>query len=161
MAQTGPGSQPSPPRIALEPVLTRGLTEPLYVTHAGDNRNRLFIVEQPGTIKLLQPGAESPELFLDVTSKVLSGGEQGLLGLAFHPEFGANRRFFVYYTRQPDGAIVVAEYRASPSDPDVAQTGETVVLSVPHPFTNHNGGMIGFGPDGYLYVALGDGGSWT
>jgi glucose/arabinose dehydrogenase len=147
--------------IALEAVLATGLTEPLYVTHARDNSNRLFIVEQSGAIKLLQPGAKTPELFLDISSKVLSGGEQGLLGLAFHPQFAANRRFFVYYTRRPDGAIVVAEYRASSSDPNVAQPGETVLLSVPHPFTNHNGGMIEFGPDGYLYIGMGDGGAWS
>jgi glucose/arabinose dehydrogenase len=149
------------PSIALETVLDTGLTEPLYVTHARDNSNRLFIVEQPGTIKLLQPGAKTPELFLDIRSKVLAGGEQGLLGLAFHPEFAANRRFFVYYTRRPDGAIVVAEYRASSSDPDVAQPDETLLLTVPHPFTNHNGGMIEFGPDGYLYIGMGDGGGWS
>ena len=160
-APAAPNLQEPLPRIALEAVLTTGLTEPLYVTHARDNSNRLFIVEQPGTIKLLQPGAKTPELFLDISSKVLSGGEQGLLGLAFHPQFAANRRFFVYYTRRPDGAIVVAEYRASSSDVNVAQSGEAVLLTVPHPFTNHNGGMIEFGADGYLYIGMGDGGGWT
>ncbi|MGH9895300.1 MAG: PQQ-dependent sugar dehydrogenase, partial [bacterium] len=95
--------------IQLEQVAT-GLASPTYVTNAHDGSNRLFIVEQPGTIKVLQPGATTPTVFLDITSKVLSGGERGLLGLAFHPSFPTNRRFFVNYTRQTDGATVIAEY---------------------------------------------------
>ncbi|HEV8663317.1 MAG TPA: PQQ-dependent sugar dehydrogenase [Candidatus Methylomirabilis sp.] len=144
--------------IELEPVLT-GLSSPLYLTSARDGTNRLFIVEQPGRIKVLQPGATTPTIFLDIMSTVLSGGEQGLLGLAFHPQYAINRRFFVNYTRQTDGATVVAEYRASVSDPNVAETAEIQFLVVHQPFANHNGGMIEFGPDGFLYIALGDGGS--
>ena len=94
--------------IQLEPVLT-GLSSPVYVTNAHDGSNRLFIIEQPGRIKVLQPGTTSPAVFLDITTKVLSGGERGLLGLAFHPQFKTNRRFFVNYTRQTDGATVIAE----------------------------------------------------
>jgi hypothetical protein len=91
---------------------------------------------------------------------VLSGGERGLLGLAFHPQFATNRRFFVYYTRQTDGSIQIAEYHASVADPNVADTTETVILTIPHPsFANHNGGMMAFGPDGFLYIGTGDGGS--
>ena len=145
--------------IQLEPVLT-GLSSPLYVTHAGDGSNRLFIVEQPGTIKVLQPGATSPTVFLDITARVLSGGEQGLLGLAFHPQFSSSHRFFVYYTRPTDGSIVIAEYHVSASDPNVADTTETIILTIPHPTnTNHNGGMMAFGPDGFLYIGTGDGGA--
>jgi hypothetical protein len=145
--------------IELQSLLT-GLSSPVYVTHSRDGTNRLFIVEQPGRIKVLQPGATSPTVFLDITAKVLSGGEQGLLGLAFHPSYTTNRRFFVYYTRQTDGAIVIAAYHASSLNPNIADTTETVFLVIPHPnFTNHNGGMLEFGPDGFLYIGTGDGGS--
>jgi len=144
--------------IQLEPVLT-GLSSPLYLASARDGTNRLFIVEQPGRILVLQPQATTPTVFLNITSLVLSGGERGLLGLAFHPNYATNRRFFVNYTRQTDGATVITEYRASASNPNVAETAETQLLLVPQPFANHNGGMIEFGPDGSLYIALGDGGS--
>src|SRR5438128_5720539 len=145
--------------IQLQPVLS-GLSSPIFLTSAHDSTDRLFVVEQGGTIRVLQHGATSPTLFLDITSKVLSGGERGLLGLAFHPQFATNRRFFVYYTRQTDGAIVIAEYHASVADPNVADTTETVILTIAHPnFANHNGGMIAFGPDGFLYIGTGDGGS--
>jgi hypothetical protein len=90
---------------------------------------------------------------------VLSGGERGLLGLDFHPDFEANRRFFVNYTRRGDGATVIAEYRASGSNPNVAGTDETPILTISQPFANHNGGMIAFGPDEFLYIGMGDGGS--
>ncbi|HKA23012.1 MAG TPA: PQQ-dependent sugar dehydrogenase [Blastocatellia bacterium] len=137
-----------------------GLSSPVYVTNAHDGSNRLFILEQAGRIKVVQPGSTSPTLFLNITTRVLSGGERGLLGLAFHPQYSTNRRFFVYYTRQTDGAITVAEYHASPADPNVADTAETVILTIPHPnFANHNGGMTEFGPDGFLYLGIGDGGS--
>src|SRR5438034_3769683 len=98
------------PRIALEPLLS-GLSAPVFLTNAKDGSNMRFIIEQAGRIRVLQPGAPSPVIFLDIRSRVLSGGERGLLGLAFHPQFSANRRFFVNYTRRPDGATVVAEYR--------------------------------------------------
>ncbi len=94
--------------IQLQRVVT-GLSSPVYVTNAHDASNRLFIVEQPGRIQVLQPGQSVPAVFLDITSRVLSGGEQGLLGLAFHPQFASNGRFFVDYTRQSDGATVIAE----------------------------------------------------
>jgi len=143
--------------IRLEPIL-QGLVSPVYITNAHDGTNRLFVVEQPGRIKVLASGATAPDLFLDITSRVLSGGEQGLLGLAFHPQFATNSRFFVNYTRQTDGATVIAEYRAS-LDPDVTATSEIVLLTIPQPYANHNGGMIEFGGDGYLYIGMGDGGS--
>ena len=143
--------------IQLQPVLS-GLNSPLYVTHARDGSNRLFIVEQPGRIQVLQPGASSPTQFLDITTRVLSGGERGLLGLAFHPQFASNGRFFVNYTRQPDGDTVIAEYGVS-GNPNVASTNERIILTVNQPFANHNGGMIEFGPDRFLYIGMGDGGS--
>jgi len=151
---------PSQDAIAIElvPVL-EGLTKPLFVTNARDGNNRLFVVEQDGRIQVLQPGATAPTIFLDITSKVLSGGERGLLGLAFHPQLTSNRRFFVNYTRRPDGATVIAEYRVSISNANVADINESVLLTIPQPFANHNGGMIEFGPDGFLYIGMGDGGS--
>lgn len=144
--------------LVLEPVLI-GLTSPLYVTNAHDGSERLFILEQEGRIKVLQPDATIPTLFLDLTSKVLAGGERGLLGLAFHPQFANNRRFFVNYTRQPDGATVIAEYHVTTTERNIADTQESILLTVPQPFANHNGGMIEFGPDGFLYIGMGDGGS--
>ena len=150
---------PSPAgAVALQPLLT-GLSSPLFVTHARDGTNRLFILEQAGLIKVLQPGSTAPTIFLDITADVLSGGERGLLGLAFHPAYATNRRLFVNYTRQPDGATVIAEYQASATDPNVADATETILLTISQPFANHNGGMIEFGPDGFLYIGMGDGGS--
>ncbi len=136
-----------------------GLSSPIYLTNAHDGSRRLFIVEQDGRIKVLLPGSTVPEVFLNITSRVLSGGERGLLGLAFHPQFSANRRFFVDYTRQTDGATVIAEYQASAQSPNLAETNERVLLTIAQPFANHNGGMIQFGHDGFLYIAMGDGGS--
>ena len=145
--------------IELSPVVSSGLSSPLFVGHAGDGSNRLFIVEQGGIIKVLQPGSSTPTAFLDIHTKVVAGGERGLLGLAFHPQYASNGRFFVYYTRAGDGALVIAEYHVS-ADPDVAGPTETVLLTILHPTnTNHNGGMLAFGPDGYLYIGVGDGGS--
>lgn len=144
--------------LQLQPVLT-GLSSPVLVTNARDGRNRLFIVEQTGKIKVLQPGATTATEFLNIQSKIVSGGERGLLGLAFHPQFKMNRRFFVNYTRASDGATVIAEYHASANDPNIADTTETVLLTIAQPFANHNGGMVEFGPDGFLYIGMGDGGS--
>ena len=147
-----------PDDITLETVVT-GVDSPVYLTNAGDLSQRLFIVEQPGRIKTLHAGSSSPTVFLDITSVVLAGGERGLLGLAFHPQFETNRRFFVNYTRRPDGATVIAEYRASATNPDLAEPAEILILTFAQPFANHNGGMIEFGPDGFLYIGTGDGGS--
>ena len=145
--------------VRLVPTVTSGLSSPLFVGHAGDGSNRLFIVEQGGIIKVLQPGSSTPTPFLDIHTRVLVGGERGLVGLAFHPQYGSNGRFFVFYTRTGDGALVIAEYHVSPN-PDVASATETVLLTIPHPTnSNHNGGMLAFGFDNYLYVGVGDGGS--
>jgi len=146
--------------IQLIPV-TSGLIVPLYVTSARDGSNRLFIVEQPGRIKVLQPGtaATSQTPFLDITAKVMLGGERGMLGLAFHPQYKTNGRFFVNYTRQPDSAVVVSEFKVSAGDPNVAGTEERVILTIAKQHENHNGGWIDFGPDGYLYISTGDDGT--
>jgi glucose/arabinose dehydrogenase len=158
---TPPDTTTPPPNgtlaLALQPVAS-GLAFPLYLTApAGDPR--LFIVEKGGTIRVVKDGTVLPTPFLDISSLVSKGGEQGLLGLAFDPQYAANRRFFVDYT-DTDGNTVVASYSANLSNPDVADPGSAAVrLRVVQPFANHNGGHLAFGPDGYLYVALGDGGS--
>ncbi|HYN09888.1 MAG TPA: PQQ-dependent sugar dehydrogenase [Vicinamibacterales bacterium] len=145
--------------IQLVPVVSSGLVEPLFLTHAGDGSNRLFIVEQRGVIRVLQPGGSSAATFLDIRSRILAGGERGLLGLAFHPLHESNGRFFVYYTRTGDGALVIAEYNLT-GDRNVANPSERILLTIPHPnFGNHNGGMLAFGPDNFLYIGVGDGGS--
>ncbi|HKP86315.1 MAG TPA: PQQ-dependent sugar dehydrogenase [Blastocatellia bacterium] len=151
----------APTAILLQPVLS-GLSNTVYVTNSHDGTNRLFVIEKIGRIRVAQPGASTTTVFLDIVARVLSSGnEQGLLGLAFHPQYSINGRFFVYYTRPGDGAIVIAEYRVSPSDPNAGDpNSEIVILTIPHPTnTNHNGGTIEFGPDGFLYAGPGDGGS--
>lgn len=144
--------------IALEPIVSEGLYDPLYVTHAGDASGRLFVVEQPGRIRVIQNGRLLPAPFLDMRTQVSYGGERGLLGLAFHPAYKQNGRYFVNYTREPDGATVVAEYRVS-ANANASRTAGKQLLVVPQPYANHNGGMVEFGPDGYLYISLGDGGA--
>ena len=142
--------------ITLVPVVS-GLVQPLYLTHAFDDR--LFIVEQAGTIRILQNGELLPTPFLNIMDPVGSNGnEQGLLGLAFHPNYQENGYFFVDYT-DVNGRTNIARYRVS-DDPNVADPASgQILLTIPQPFENHNGGMIAFGPDGYLYIGMGDGGS--
>ena len=143
--------------VTLTPIVTHGLTNPVFLTHAQDGTQQLFVIEQAGRVRILEGQAVLPTPFLDVTNQVLSGGERGLLGLAFHPQYERNGRFFVNYTRKPDGATVIAEYRRATTS--TASGRERVLLVVPQPYANHNGGMLTFGPDGYLYIGLGDGGS--
>lgn len=134
-----------------------GLVQPLYVTHAPGDYDRIFIVEQTGAIRILKRGVLLPEPFLDVSGLVTCCNERGLLGLAFHPEYAQNGSFFIDYT-DANGDTVVARYGVS-DDPDVADPAGETILLVDQPYANHNGGWIDFGPDGYLYIALGDGGS--
>jgi hypothetical protein len=145
-----PTSDAQTPPLTLAPYLS-GLSSPVLLTTAKDGTDRRYIVEQTGRIQMVQPGSAATTLFLDLTSRVLYGGERGLLGLAFHPQYFVNGRFYVNYTRRPDGATVVAEYRDG--------TEQRVLFTVRQPFENHNGGMIAFGPDGYLYIGMGDGGA--
>ena len=160
-ATTGGPDAASPDVVGFELVpIARGLARPVAVTHAGDGSQRLFVVEKPGRVRVVRDGRLLPQPFLDITTRVNSSGEeQGLLGLAFHPSFEANSRFFVHYTRA-DGAVVVAMFTGSFDDPDVADgASERVLMTIPHPgSTDHNGGQLAFGPDGFLYVAVGDGG---
>jgi glucose/arabinose dehydrogenase len=132
---------------------------PLAIANAGDGSGRLFVAEQGGRVYILTDGAVNSTPFLDVSAQVSGGGEQGLLGIAFHPDFPADNRVFVDYTNAA-GDTVVSSFEVDPGSPDAVVHGsEAVVLTVDQPFANHNGGAIGFGPDGYLYIALGDGGS--
>jgi uncharacterized protein (TIGR03437 family) len=147
--------------IQLRTVAT-GLASPVYVTGARDGSGRLFIIEQAGRIRVLANNGLLPTAFLDIRSRVRSGGEMGLLGLAFHPQYRDNGRFFVNYTRQTAGGLetVISEFTASPSNSNVALAeSERILLTFPQPFENHNGGMLAFGPDGYFYIGTGDGGS--
>lgn len=145
--------------IALESLVEQGLQHPVFVAQPPDGSQRLFLVEQPGRIRILRGKTLVAQPFLDITGKSLSTGfEQGLLGLAFHPSYRTNGRYFVNYTRVPDGATVISEYRAS-SNPDESQRTEKILLTIPQPYVNHNGGMLAFGPDGFLYIGMGDGGS--
>ncbi len=134
-----------------------GLKSPLFVTNAGDGSGRLFIVEKGGKIKILSGGSVLPTPFLDIHAKVSKDGERGLLGLAFHPSYATNGKFYVYYTNLK-GQIVIAQFHVSAGDPNRASTAATVLLRISKPFSNHNGGMLAFGPDGYLYAGTGDGG---
>lgn len=156
-------AEPAPPvsasqTIALEPVVEGGLVRPADLTHAGDDR--LFVVEQPGRIRIIKNGELLARPFLDITDRVsTTANEQGLLGLAFHPDYAANGQFFVNYTRRADGATVIERYVVSAADPDAAdETSGKVILMIDQPEGNHNGGGIAFGPDGYLYIGMGDGG---
>ena len=163
-SSSGGNPNPAPtlstlPAVSLAPVVS-GLAQPVALVNAGDAR--LFVVEQPGTIRIINNGALNPQPFLDIRAKVDSGGEKGLLGLAFHPAYAQNGRFFVNYTRNQGGQLqtVIAEYAVSATNPDLADpTSEKILLSYNQPFENHNGGHLTFGPDGYLYITSGDGGS--
>ncbi len=156
-ATIAPGD-PEASQIDLE-LVVEGLAAPLFATGAGDGSGRLFVVEQGGRIRIVRDGRLLPEPFLDISDRVRAGGEQGLLGLAFHPGYGAaENRFYVNYTDR-SGDTVVAEYRSS-ADPDRADpASERILLRIDQPFPNHNGGMLAFGPDGRLFIGTGDGGS--
>lgn len=146
--------------VRLEPVVG-SLSRPVFVGHAGDQTGRLFVVEQGGTIRILAQGQLLPQPFLDISAKVDFGGEKGLLGLAFHPSYAANGRFFVNYTYLSGGDLktAVAEYARSASNAHLANPGsEKILLEFDQPAGNHNAGMLAFGNDGYLYISAGDGG---
>jgi glucose/arabinose dehydrogenase len=144
-------------RLALQSVVT-GLQRPVYLT-APANDNRLFVVEQPGRIRIVRNGQLLAQPFLDIVSRVSSSGEQGLLSVAFHPSYATNRFFYVNFT-DLNGDTRIERFTASASNPDVADAASArLILFQDQPFTNHNGGHLLFGPDGFLYIPLGDGGS--
>src|SRR5437870_10425922 len=141
------------------------LAHPTYVTAPPLDPNRLFIVEQPGRVRLVKNGTLQTTAFLDIRSKVESGGgEQGLFSVAFHPDFETNGFFYVNYTSKPSGTIadgdtVVERYHASPTSDQADPLSAQLLFTVHQPFANHNGGLNLFGPDGMLYVGMGDRGS--
>jgi glucose/arabinose dehydrogenase len=144
------------PTVVLEPVVG-GLANPVSVTHAGDTR--LFITQQSGQIVIFDGNQIRPTPFLDLRGLISSGGERGLLSVAFHPHYAENGLFYVNYT-DTRGDTVVARYSVMSNDPNVANPQSAVrVLNIAQPFANHNGGQLQFGPDGYLYIGMGDGGS--
>ncbi|MBN1810690.1 MAG: PQQ-dependent sugar dehydrogenase [Anaerolineae bacterium] len=145
--------------ITVDEIVASGFNQPVQVTHAGDGSNRLFVVEQPGRIKVIQGGSVLSTPFLDITSLVYYGGERGLLGVAFHPDYESNGYFYVNYTNL-SGDTVIARYAVS-ADPNRADASSAfTLLTVDQPYSNHNGGQLLFGPrDGYLYIGMGDGGS--
>jgi glucose/arabinose dehydrogenase len=154
----------NPPPIQLELLqVASGFTNPLDIQQPADSSGRLFVVEQGGKIKIVSsPGTVLSTPFLDLTSRLVSGGEEGLLGLAFHPNYAQNGCFYVNYTTtRLTGSLqtVIAEYKASPASSNIASPTESILFTVNQPFNNHNGGGLAFGPDGDLYIGLGDGGS--
>ncbi|MBI4557186.1 MAG: PQQ-dependent sugar dehydrogenase [Candidatus Hydrogenedentes bacterium] len=153
------GSKPSAAVTLTTRLIASGFETPLFLVSPPGDPSRMFVVEQDARIWILRDGIRLPTPFLDIDLKVRTGGEQGLLGLAFHPNYEENGFFYVNYTRNPDGATVIERYNAS-ADADVAQPESAVILLiVSQPFANHNGGMLAFGPsDGYLYIGMGDGG---
>lgn len=136
---------------------------PVDFQHAGDGSDRIFVVEQRGVISVFvnDPAVDGKSNFLDISARVKDqGNEEGLLGLAFHPDYQSNGYFFVYYTAASPNRTVVSRFRVSPSNLNQADpNSELVILEFSQPFSNHNGGQLAFGPDGFLYIASGDGGS--
>lgn len=164
---TGPQSVPveqfvPPPQLALEDFVG-GLSSPLGFEAPDDGSNRIFIVENGGTIQVIQSGMVLPVPLLDISSQIESGGEKGLLGMACHPNFSASGLFYVDYTRRlSTGQLqtVISEFAVSSADPNQADpSSERQLLVVDQPYDNHNGGQLAFGDDGFLYIAFGDGGS--
>jgi glucose/arabinose dehydrogenase len=155
-------AQLAPPTIRLQSYVS-GLSSPLLLTNAKDGTKRNFIVQQGGIIKVVPPGSTTATDFLNITSKILSGGERGLLGLTFHPQFATNGYFFVNYTRTGDAATVIARYKTTDSTNALGDpNSERILLTIAQPFANHNGGMIEFRNDNgtnNLYIGMGDGGS--
>lgn len=137
-----------------------GLSQPVSITHAGDGSGRIFVVEQGGTIRIIRNGGVVSTPFLNITSRISTGGERGLLGLAFAPGYASNGRFYVNYTNAA-GDTVIARYTRNTTNPDLANpASEQIVITIAQPFANHNGGQLAFGKfDGFLYIGMGDGGS--
>ena len=155
-SESSPTGPPTGTGLALQEVVS-GLSFPLYLTAPAGDLIRLFVVEKTGAIRIVKDGTLLPDAFLNLSAQVSSVSEQGLLGLAFDPEYATNGRFVVHYTDLA-GNHVLSRFQASP-DPDRADpASEQVILTAFQPASNHNGGQVAFGPDGFLYLGLGDGG---
>ena len=160
VSPVAPSARPFDPEritLSLKPVAAE-LIAPLAVTNAGDASGRIFVLEQRGQVRVIQDGRLAGDPFLNIGDRIRSGGERGLLGLAFHPSFPDDPRFFVNYT-DLEGDTVVSSFSVPAPDADRALSdSERVLLRIDQPFSNHNGGAVAFGPDGYLYISTGDGG---
>lgn len=146
---------PVPPLTAA--LVQGGLSHPLFVTSPPGDRHRLFVVERTGTIRIIKDGVLLPTPFLDITDKVDDGVEQGILGMAFAPDYATSHMFILHYV-DPNINVVLSRFHAPSAGADVADTAEYPLLTVPQPIGDHNGGMVAFGRDGYLYASIGDGG---
>jgi glucose/arabinose dehydrogenase len=157
-ASPGAIFDPAGLKVAFETVVD-GLDSPLAVVSAGDGSGRIFVVQQGGQVRIVRDGSLVANPFLDISARITSGGERGLLGLAFHPNFPTDPRLFVNYT-DANGDTQVSSFTVDPGRPDAADgNSEVKLLHIAQPFPNHNGGAVVFGPDGYLYISTGDGGS--
>ena len=157
---TGPGDGPLPPGLTLkaDPFITSGLSAPVFLTQPLDD-GRIFVVEQAGRIRLVKDGVLQTTPFLNISTRVLSGSERGLLSVAFHPQYATNHYFYVYFTTQTNGDIRIERFTTT-ANPDVADPASAkLIITTPHSQqANHNGGLLAFGLDGMLYAGLGDGG---
>jgi len=157
-ALTDGGGPAAPTSSTVALVKVADVTDPVLAIGARDGSGRLFIVAKGGRIRIVKGGSLLLTPFLDISGSVSRGGEQGLLGLAFHPAFKTNRKFYVNFTNTK-GDTVIREYKASAANPDVVAAGSgRTLLTIGQPYANHNGGMLAFGKDGYLYIGMGDGG---
>ncbi len=147
---------PGDPELVLETVAT-GMSHPLYVTAPPGDRSRLFVVERTGAIRIIKNGVLEATPFLDIKARVSTGGEQGILGMAFPPDYATSRYFVVYYVN-PAGETVLSRFHVGSAASDAALAGEETLLTIAQPGGDHNGGMLAYGRDGYLYLSVGDGG---
>jgi glucose/arabinose dehydrogenase len=157
---TVPPPPPPPPGTPTLSTISTSFSNPLYLTAAPADTHRVFVVEQTGRIKIIvNDTVILPTPFLDLHTKISSGGERGLLSMAFHPQYASNGQFYVYFT-DPSGDLRIVRYTVAASNPDSAdEASADTVLKIPHPFyNNHNGGQLQFGPDGKFYIGTGDGG---
>ena len=146
------------PTLGFNLTVTNLFSSPTHIANAGDGNGRLFIAEQGGFVRIIQGSNVFAQPFIDLTDRVMAGGERGLFCLAFPPGYTNKGYFYVNYTRKPDGATVVSRFLLT-GDPNIADAStEQIILVVSQPYANHNGGQIAFGPDGYFYIGMGDGG---
>jgi glucose/arabinose dehydrogenase len=157
------GSKPKAPLITLQEAFPAiKIDQPVEFVNPDDGTNRIFVIAQKGVIHVFPNTADVSQTqeFLNITKQVVSGGERGLLGLAFHPDFKNNGYFYVNYTRGEPLETAISRFQVSKADPNkVDPASEVVLLTYKQPYSNHNGGKIAFGKDGYLYISAGDGGS--
>ena len=152
-----------PPQPLEQMFIGTGIERPTLLTHAGDGSGRIFVMSQLGKVVVFHPEgaiAVNPTIFLDLSDRVVVRSEQGMIGLAFDPDFSENGHLYVHYSVDPPRRGVISRFTVDAGAPSrVDPTTELVLFEIPQPFINHNGGMLAFGPDGFLYIGLGDGGS--